>query len=142
MSTRDKVLIGIGGVVAFAAIAAFFMWAGPQYHVYHQGMLGQAKLKEAESSRQIIIQEAHAKMEASRDLAKAEIERAKGVAEANRIIGEGLKGNSEYLTYLWIHSLAERDNATIIYVPTENGLPVLEAGRLSAQRAVQGGAKK
>lgn len=91
-------------------------------------MEGAAKLKEAESSRQIATQEAHAKYEASKDLAKAEIERAKGVAEANRIIGEGLKNNHEYLMYLWIHGL-ETQNHQIIYVPTEGGLPILEAGR-------------
>ena len=63
--------------------------------------------------------------------AKAEIERAKGVAESNKIIGEGLKNNNEYLIYLWTKGLSERDNATIIYVPTNMGLPLLEAGRLA-----------
>lgn len=120
--------IGCLGLLAMGAIL-LTMWGCPQYHVYQQGMAGQAKLKEAESSRQIITQEAHAKREAAKDLAAAEIERAKGVAEANRIIGEGLKDNHEYLMYLWIHSLAERDNATTIYIPTEAGLPILEAGR-------------
>lgn len=104
------------------------MWGCPQYNVYQQGMNGAAKLKEAESSRQILMQEAHAKREAAKDLAQAEIERAKGVAEANRIIGEGLKNNQEYLTYLWIHGLADQQHQ-IIYVPTEAGLPILEAGR-------------
>lgn len=136
MSTTAKVCIVIGSVFAIAGLITFLAWVGPQWHVYQETMRGQAKLKEAESSRQIIIQEAHAKMEAAKDLANAEIERAHGVAEANRIIGEGLKGNSEYLMYLWIHSLAERDNATIIYVPTESGLPILESGRLSAQRSI------
>lgn len=126
--------IALGGLgwflLVLVGIICLCMWGCPQYHVYQQGLVGAAKLKEAESSRQIAIQEAHAKHEAAKELAQAEIERAKGVAEANRIIGEGLKGNTEYLMYLWIHSIGERDNATIIYVPTENGLPILEAGRL------------
>ena len=40
-------------------------------------------------------------------LAQAEIERAKGVAEANRIIGDSLKGNESYLRYLWISGLKD-----------------------------------
>lgn len=110
-------------------VVCFSLWGCPQYEVYRQGMHGAAKLKEAESSRQIIMQEAHAKREAAKDLAQAEIERAKGVAEANRIIGEGLKGNHEYLLYLWIHGLSENPNREVIYVPTEANLPVLEAQR-------------
>ena len=109
-------------------IVVLGMWGCPQYNVYQQGMSGAAKLKEAESSRQILMQEAHAKYEAAKDLAKAEIERAKGVAEANKIIGEGLKNNHEYLIYLWVHAMAEQGHQ-IIYVPTEGGLPILEAGR-------------
>ena len=104
------------------------MWGCPQYEVYRQGMHGEAKLKEAESSRQIITTEAHAKYEAAKELAKAEVERAKGVAESNKIIGEGLKNNHEYLMYLWIHGMADQ-NHQVIYVPTEGGLPILEAGR-------------
>lgn len=109
-------------------LACLVMWGCPHYHVYQQGMSGAAKLKEAESSRQILTQEAHAKYESAKDLAKAEIERAKGVAEANKIIGEGLKNNHEYLIYLWVHAMAEQGHQ-IIYVPTEGGLPILEAGR-------------
>ena len=113
------------------AILCLCMWGCPQYEVYRQGLHGEAKLKEAESSRQIIMQEAKAKREAAKDLAQAEVERAKGVAEANKIIGEGLKDNHEYLMYLWIQNIGDRDNATVIYVPTEAGLPILEAGRLN-----------
>lgn len=120
-------LVTVVGVVCLAA------WGCPQYSVYREGLAGQAKLKEAESSRQILVQEAKAKHEAAKELAQAEIERAKGVAEANKIIGEGLKGHHEYLMYLWIHALAEPGHGhQIIYVPTEGGLPVLEAGRFAA----------
>lgn len=104
------------------------LYGKPQYRVYHQRMEGKAKLAEAESSRQVLIQEAHAKMEASKMLAQAEIERAKGVAEANKIIGDSLNGNESYLWYLWIHNL-ESGNHDVVYVPTESQLPVLEAGR-------------
>lgn len=66
-------------------------------------------------------------------LAEAEIERAKGVAEANRIIGESLKGNEAYLRYLWIQGLQEGSTPQVVYVPTEAGLPILEAGRMNGK---------
>lgn len=133
--TRDddkfcgRLCLGIAAILlVLTGIVVLWMWAMPVYRVYREGMAGAAKLKEAESSRQILIQEAHAKRESAKDLAQAEIERAKGVAEANRIIGEGLKDRHEYLMYLWIHAMSEQGHQ-IIYVPTEAGLPVLEASR-------------
>lgn len=120
---------GLGWLlIVIAGLVLLPVWGCPHYKVFEQEMAGLAKLKEAESSRQIIMQEAHAKREAAKDLAQAEIERAKGVAEANRIIGAGLKNNHEYLMYLWIHGMADQSHQ-VIYVPTEGGLPILEAGR-------------
>ena len=128
--------VGMGAGISFVlcsitGIIALMMWGCPNYNVYEQGLAGQAKLREAESSRQIAIQEAHARHAAAKELAQAEIERAKGVAEANRIIGNSLKQNHEYLMWLWIHGVSENQGKEIIYVPTEGGLPILEAGRFT-----------
>jgi len=60
--------------------------------------------------------------------AEIEVAKAGGIAKANQIIGESLKDNESYLRYLWIHSLKETKNQ-VIYVPTEAGLPILEATR-------------
>lgn len=106
------------------------MWGCPQYNVYRQRMSGEAALAEAESSKQIAVQTAKAKLESAKMLADAEVERAKGVAEANKIIGESLSGHEDYLRYLWITGLENAGNPTVIYVPTEAGLPILEATRL------------
>lgn len=100
----------------------------PQYRVWERGLAGQAALAEAEQSRQIAIEEAKAVKESAQYKADAEIIRAKGVAEANKIISEGLGGPEGYLRYLWIDSLTQRAGDTI-YVPTEAGLPILEAGQ-------------
>lgn len=105
------------------------MYGCPQYHVWEQGLKGQAELRRAEQNRQVKIQEAHAQMESSKMLAQAEIERAKGAAEANKIIGESLKNNEAYLRYLWIHSMDGKEQKTVVYVPTEANLPILEAGK-------------
>lgn len=117
-------------ITSLALIIFLMMWGIPQYNVWQKELAGQAELKQAEWNRQITIREAEAKEEAAKALSKAEIERAKGVAEANKIIGNSLKGNEGYLRYLWIEGLKEADNSgQVIYVPTEAGLPILEAGK-------------
>lgn len=125
----------IGPIIAFivAMICALGLWGCPKYAVYQQSLTGEAELARAEQNRKITIQEAQAKKEAARMLADAEVERAKGVAEANRIIGESLKGNEGHLRYLWIQGLQEGATPQVVYVPTEAGLPILEAGRIAGK---------
>lgn len=100
----------------------------PKWNVWAAEMEGAAQYAQAEQNRKIAILEAESKLEAAKSLAAAEVERAKGVAEANRIIGESLKGNEAYLRWQWIQNL-ENGNNSVIYVPTEAGLPILEAGK-------------
>ena len=131
---------GTGAIVGWSAFSLLFiagittlaMWGCPRYKVYERDLTGKAELAQAQANRQIKIAEAEATQESSKHLAQAEIERAKGVAEANRIIGASLHENEDYLRYLWIHNLevAEANGATVIYVPTEANLPILEAKRL------------
>ena len=118
------------GFIVLVLTVSIFLFGGPTYHVYSQHMAGKAELARATYNRQIAVQEAHAKMDAATMLAKAEIERAKGVAQANQIIGESLKDNREYLQWLYIEGLKEGGN-DVIYVPTEFGWPtmLLEASR-------------
>lgn len=106
-------------------------WGCPQYQVYSQRQTGLAALAEAQSSRQIAVAEANAKMESASLLAQADIVRAKGAATANKILGDSLKDNEAYLRYLWIQNLengTKDGTVQVIYVPTEAGLPILEAG--------------
>ena len=90
---------------------------------------GEAELAQAEQNRKIQIEDAKGKLEAAKMLAQAEVERAKGVSEANKIIGDSLKENEAYLRYLYISNLEKGSAAQTIYVPTEAGLPILEAGK-------------
>ena len=108
------------------------LYGCPKYSVYNQRLQGEAELARAESNRRIAIAEAEAKKESAKQLAEAEVIRAEGVAKANTIIGDSLKNNEAYLRYLYITGLNETDDKgnKIIYVPTEAGLPILEAGRL------------
>jgi regulator of protease activity HflC (stomatin/prohibitin superfamily) len=132
------VVLGIG-IAVFVGIIGGTVYLWQDLKVYSREMSGKATLREAEWSRQVAIEEARAANESATlqaearikqetAIAQAEIIRAEGVAESNRIIGEGLKENEQYLRYLWIDKVAGSSNQ-IIYVPTEAGLPLTEAGK-------------
>lgn len=100
---------------------------------------GKSVLIEAQSSRKALIEtakaenesatlQAEAKIKIAKAEAQAEVERAKGVAEANQIIGKSLQGNNEYLKYLQIEAIKKSEGSKV-YIPTEAGLPILEARR-------------
>lgn len=128
---KGEISLGMIVVIMTSLALLLALAIGPIYGVWSRELNGQAELKEAEWNRQIAVEEAKAKLEASKSLAEAEIERAKGVAEANKIIGESLKENEQYLRYLWISEIASTDkDKTIVYIPTEANIPILEAGRI------------
>lgn len=119
------VVVG-GGLGSCAAYNSMRVW--------NAETAGEAELAQARQNRQIATLEAEAKLESAKLLAQAEVERAKGVAEANRIVANGLGGPEGYLRYLYIENLSQ-SQGKIIYVPTEAGLPILEAGRLQKNSA-------
>lgn len=122
--------MGLAGCLILLLIAGSTLYVVPVYRVWQKGKDGEAALAEATANRQILIQEASAKEEAAKHLAEAEIIRSRGIAKANNIVSESLKGNSMYLQYLYIQSLKESQNK-VIYVPiTSQGLPLLESARL------------
>lgn len=55
--------------------------------------------------------------------AQQQIEEAKGIAEAQRIISQGL--TPEYLTFFYIEQLGELPAGSVVYVPTEGGIPLM-----------------
>jgi regulator of protease activity HflC (stomatin/prohibitin superfamily) len=120
--------LGMAGTFAFMAIVASGLYGCPQYNVYEQRLSGEAELARADFNRQVTVREAQAKKDSASLLADAEVTRAQGVAQANKIIGDSLKGNEDYLRYLWVNNL-EGNKASVIYVPTEAGMPIMEAGR-------------
>lgn len=114
-----------------AILIAAGMYGCPQYNVWQQGLAGEAELRRAQQNRQIAVAQAEAKREAASMLASAEVARAEGVAKANSIIGQSLKDNEAYLRYLWITEISgDQRSPTVIYIPTEANLPILEASRM------------
>ena len=118
-------LWGVAGIIVIIVAMAFIR---PWYNVWSQEMEGKAEFAKAEQNRKIKIEEARANLEAEKLNAQAEIERAKGAAEAIRIENGSI--TPTYIQYLWVRQQADLSNKTVIYVPTESNLPILEATRL------------
>lgn len=117
-----KHILIIGFIIVI--IIGGMLFGVPLYKVWARGLEGKAQLKEAEWNRQIAIKEAEAEMEAAKMLKLADIVRAEGVAEANKIIADSI--TEEYLKYKFVEGLND-GNTEVIYVPTEANLPILEA---------------
>lgn len=131
MQSRNlaKELIGVALLILLGVGFLWFMcFAYAKYNIWSSRQYGRAELARAEGNRAIAVCEAKAAQESAACFAQAEIIRARGVAEANKIIGDSLKGNEAYLRYLWIQGL-QTNKTEVIYVPTEAGLPLLEAGK-------------
>ena len=130
----NQFLAAVGVTMLAAVMIVLAMWGYPQYRVYAMKLHGEAVLAEAESSRQVAVREALALKDSAEYKAEAEILRAKGVAEANRIIATGLGGPEGYLRYLAINAMqaqAENKNGMVVYIPTEAGIPITEAQRFN-----------
>jgi preprotein translocase subunit SecF len=113
-------------VIILVCIVGLFI-AIPYYNVWQQEMSGRAEFAKAEQNRKIKIEEAKANLEAEKLNAQAEIERAKGAAEAIRIENGSL--TPSYIQYLWVRQQSNLNDKTVIYIPTEANLPILEANR-------------
>ena len=124
MNKKDFYLI----VTAAIVFAGLFSIVKPIYSVWSQEMEGKAEFAKAEQNRKIKVEEAKANLEAEKLNAQAEIERAKGAAEAIRIENGSI--TPTYIQYLWVRQQNAQTNNKIIYIPTEAGLPILEAGRV------------
>lgn len=122
------VFISFFGLI-FLLLICFGGWYGcKRMQVWSAQIEGKAELARAEQNRNIRIAEAKANLEAEKLNAQAEVERAKGAAAAIEI--ENGKLTDTYIKYLWVRQQGNlSDNVSVIYVPTEGNVPVLEAGR-------------
>ncbi len=131
MEVKHFIWIGVVVVVIIAGL----MFGLPLYNVWQQEMSGKAEMAKAEQNRKILVEEAKAKLEAEKLNAEAEIERAKGMAQAMEI--ENGKLTSTYNQYLFIRTLEKiSDKGSLpqtIYIPTEGMLPVMDITKQQGQ---------
>jgi regulator of protease activity HflC (stomatin/prohibitin superfamily) len=128
--------VTIGSAIALLVIAVLILIGLPTYNVYAKQMQGKAAYEQAVQDRRIRVLEAQAALDSAQLTAQAEVARARGTNEANRIMSESLGGPENYLRWSYIHMLQEtagKQGREVIYIPTEAGMPILEAGRRPAQ---------
>ena len=124
MQNKKQIILAV--ILAVVVLASLFFII-PWYNVWQQEMSGKAEFAKAEQNRKIKIEEAKANLEAEKLNAQAEIERAKGAAEAIRIENGSL--TPTYIQYLWVRQHSNLNDKTVVYIPTEGNLPILEATR-------------
>ncbi len=112
-------------------VISSLMFALPKYNVWRSKIAietakneGKAAMAEAEEDRKIAIEEGKANLEVQKLNSEAEVIRASGMAKAIEI--ENGKLTSLYIHYLWVRNIDKMDGEKI-YIPTEAGLPILEA---------------
>ena len=125
---KYNVLAWVFGLSFLSAIILGLMFGLPVYKVWSAHKHGQAEFAKAEQNRRISVLEAQAKKDSATLLGEAEVARAHGFAEANEIVASSLGGHDNYIKYLWIQQI-DKIAGQIIYVPTEAGLPITEAGK-------------
>src|SRR5688572_30564898 len=102
---KKGMTIATFSIIVILGLVILSKWGCPKYNVYSQRMEGEAMLAHAQSSKEVAVADAKAKMESAALLAQADTIRAHGVARSNQIIGASLKGNPEYLRWLWIDNI-------------------------------------
>jgi len=110
------------GVIFTILLIAFLFWFFPVYGVWQQGLSGEAMLKKATMTKQVMI-----------ETARAEKESAQLRADAIEIMGAAAQKFPEYRQQEFMQAfgeaLREGNISQIIYVPTESNIPILEAGK-------------
>lgn len=132
MNTGQTISLTTFDILFLIGLVVLGMWGCPKYNVYSQQKEGEALLAHAQSSREVAVAEAKAKMESATLLAQADTIRAHGIARSNQIIGLSL--TPAYLHWFWIDNIDKSNN--VIYVPTEANLPIMEAGRLKPKEEI------
>ncbi len=119
---KNITILGVSMLIGLILLLFAFGFLNRHYSVWAMEMGGKAKLAEATQSRQIQIEQA-----------KAEKEAAKFTAEAIKIVGKATKNYPEYRQQIYIQAFAEALTGgkieQIMYIPTEAGIPILEAGK-------------
>lgn len=124
--------VTIGSVIAIVVVGVLVLIGLPTYNVYSKQMQGKAAYEQAVQDRRIRVLEAQAALDSAQLTAQAEVARARGTNEANRIMAESLGGPDNYLRWSYIHMLEEtagKPGREVIYIPTEANMPILEASR-------------
>jgi regulator of protease activity HflC (stomatin/prohibitin superfamily) len=128
--TVGNILMAVGGLAVI--IIGWVLVGYPRWNVWASHQQGLADLQQAKNEQQIQIAQAQSRLDAAHINKKAAIIEAEAVAEQIQAIGAQLTTHDLYLRWQWIKMMEDTHqdaNNSIIYVPTEANLPILEARR-------------
>ncbi len=132
----SHILQWIGSIVVVVVVLSM-IWGiaiGPRWNVWAAHQKGLADLAQANNEQQIQIAKAKARLDAAQLNKQAAIVEAEAVAAQIEAIGSQLTEHDLYLRWQWIKMMEDGNSgASVIYVPTEANLPILEAARLKAK---------
>lgn len=119
-------------VIAIFAIG-LMLWGivfEPRWNVWNSRKKGEAQYQHSLNEQKIQIAEAQSRLAAAEINKQAAVIEAEAVSAQVQSIGAQLTQHNLYLQWQWIKMMEDRGGDTI-YVPTEAGLPILEANRRS-----------
>lgn len=121
----------IGVVFVFLIVVAIVLWNliwAPKWNVWASQKQGEADLQQAHKEQQVQVASAQGRLDAAVINKNAAIIEAEAVSAQIERIGEKLTTHDLYLKWQWIKMMEEKPEGSVIYVPTEANLPILEAG--------------
>lgn len=130
-----NILAWTGVIILCATILLAFVFGAiavqKKFTIWTKEQKGRARLAEAKFSKQVKIEEAKSNLEAERLNAQSELVRAEGASKS--IQAEAGQLTENYIRYLWVRQQDNLNDKTVIYIPTEGSLPILESGRAALQ---------
>lgn len=125
------------GVVVFIGLPVIWSLAlAPLWRVWAQRKEGEAALEQAYKEQKIQIAQAESRKDAASLNKQAAIIEAEAVSEQIKRIGNQLTEHDLYLKWQWIEMMEKQPNNSVIYVPTEASLPILEAGKRKGGKSI------
>lgn len=123
-----KLLTKIGGAALLVVllIVGGCMAGMPRYNLYKAETAKRERIAEAKAESDAAQYTAEKQVEIAKADRAVREEEAKGIANATETINASL--TPEYITWYFIDQL-DNFEGQVIYVPTEGGVPVMEAGR-------------
>jgi hypothetical protein len=116
----------VGLLLVLCGLVMAWRWVMPSVNLHKAEIENQRVISKQHAESDAAVYAAKSTITQATAKASAEVERAKGAAKAQEIIANTL--TEPYLRYLYITNLGTSDHE-VIYLPTEAGLPILEADR-------------
>ncbi len=116
-------------VLFVVAAVAWVLFGYPVWKVWASQKQGEADLQQAHKEQQIQVSKAQGRLDAAKLNKEAAVIEAEAVSAQIEKIGAQLTEHDLYLKWQWIKMMEDRPDSSVIYVPTEANMPILEAGK-------------